>query len=123
MTATGDPTRAITSHERDWIEVPHIPKGKAWLKVIHADPVLHTKDSNNIQELWADFLQAIEKKRRPVCDIEIGHRSTNMSLLGMLSAKAGRSITWDPDKELIIGDTAASALLQRPYRTPWVYPM
>jgi quercetin dioxygenase-like cupin family protein len=41
MTATGDPTRAITSHDRDWIEVPHIPKGKAWLKVIHADPELN----------------------------------------------------------------------------------
>ena len=41
MTATGDPTRAITSHDRDWIEVPHIPKGKAWLKVIHADPQLN----------------------------------------------------------------------------------
>jgi hypothetical protein len=92
-------------------------------KIIHTDPVLHTKDDNNIQELWADFLQSIEKKKRPVCDIEIGHRSTNMSLLGMLSAKAGRSITWDPEKELIIGDSEASALLQRPYRSPWVYPV
>lgn len=41
MSATGDTTRAITSHDQEWIEVPHIPKGQAWLKVIHADPELN----------------------------------------------------------------------------------
>jgi quercetin dioxygenase-like cupin family protein len=36
-----DDTRAITSHDREWIEIPHIPKGQAWLKVVHADPELN----------------------------------------------------------------------------------
>ena len=90
--------------------------------LIHADPVLHTVDHHNVKELWADFLASIAQKRRPVCDIEIGHRSTNMSLLGMISAKAGRSITWDPEKEMIPDDEAASALLKRDYRAPWIYP-
>lgn len=91
--------------------------------VIHEKPTLHTVDHNNIKELWADFLSAIENKRRAVCDIEIGHRSTNMSLLGVLSAKAGKLITWDPDKEIILNDPEANTLLQRPYRGDWVYPV
>ncbi|MBC6489769.1 Gfo/Idh/MocA family protein [Flavihumibacter stibioxidans] len=90
--------------------------------VIHENPQLHTGDNHNVKELWADFLDSIATKRRPVCDIETGHRSTNMSLLGMLSQKAGRSIVWDPEKELISGDQDAARFLQREYRPPWIYP-
>ena len=91
-------------------------------KVIHEDPKLHEPDHQNIPELWADFLTCIKTRSRPVCDIEIGHRSTNMSLLGMLSLKIGRSIKWDGEKEIIVGDSKANKLLRRKYRKPWVYP-
>ena len=47
-------------------------------------PQLNEPDHQNIKELWADFMDAIENNRRPACDIEIGHKSTNMSLLAML---------------------------------------
>lgn len=90
--------------------------------VIHEDPQLDKPDDQNIRGLWADFLSCIETGRRPVCDIEIGHRSTNMALLGMLSFKAGRSIEWDGQKEIILGDPEANKLLKRQYRKPWVYP-
>ncbi len=91
-------------------------------QVRHEDAQLHKPDDQNIRELWADFLDAIEKKRRPVCDIEIGHRSTNMSLLGMLSLKLGSSVRWDGDKEAVVGDDEANRLLRREYRGPWEYP-
>ncbi len=91
-------------------------------KVIHEEAKLHEPDQQNIPELWTDFLNCIKTRRRPVCDIEIGHRSTNMSLLGMLSLKIGRSIEWDGEKEVIIGDREANRLLRRKYRRPWVYP-
>ena len=89
---------------------------------MHVDPQLHEPDQQNIPELWADFLEAIQTGRRPVCDIEIGQRSTNMSLLGMLSLKLGRSVRWDGRKEVIVGDEEANKLLSRPYRAPWKYP-
>ena len=89
---------------------------------IHEPPQLHKPDDQNIRELWADFLEAIETGRRPVCDIEIGHRATNMSLLGMLSLKIGRSVQWDGERETIAGDEEANRLLRREYRAPWVYP-
>jgi predicted dehydrogenase len=89
---------------------------------IHEDPVLHNPSSQNIPELWDDFIDAIGNKRKPVCDIEIGHWSTTMSLLGILSWKLGRSVQWDGHKELCPRDAEANALLRREYRKPWVYP-
>ncbi len=90
--------------------------------ILHEDPKLGQPDDQNIRELWADFLEAIRTGRRPVCDIEIGHRATNMSLLGMVSLKLGRSIQWDGDKEEVVGDAEANTLLSRAYRAPWRYP-
>lgn len=89
---------------------------------IHEDAKLNEPDGQNIRELWLDFLQSIRSGKRAVCDIEIGHRSTNMSLLGMLSYKLGRSVRWDGEKEIIVGDAQANSLLRRPYRAPWIYP-
>jgi predicted dehydrogenase len=97
----------------------HPSSGKS---VVHEDPQLDKPDDQNIRALWADFLQAIKTKKRPVCDIEIGHRSTNMALLGMLSLKLGRSVAWDGEKEVIRNDPEANKLLSRPYRAPWEYP-
>jgi len=92
-------------------------------EIIHVEPQLNDPDKQNIKELWADFLQSIETGELPVCDIEIGHRSTNMSLLGMLSHKLGRSVEWDGEKEIIPNDAEANALLEREYRGPWQYPV
>src|SRR5690606_34270155 len=90
--------------------------------VIEEKSKLHGPDDQNIRELWADFLAAIRERRRPVCDIEAIHRSTNVSLLGMLSYKLGRSVQWDGEKERIIGDEEANRLLRREYRGEWKYP-
>lgn len=91
-------------------------------EIIHVDAQLDEPDQQNIRGLWDDFIHAIENDKMPVCDIEIGHRSTNMSLLAMLSMKAGRSIDWDGERERIIDDEEANQLLWRPYRAPWEYP-
>ena len=52
----------------------------------------------------ANKIASIKSGKRPACDIEIGHYSTNCALLGMLSLKVGRSIEWDGYRELIVGD-------------------
>lgn len=89
---------------------------------IHEDPKLHMPDEQNIKELFADFLASIKTRKLPISDIEIGHRSTTMSLLGMLSMKLGRSLAWDAKKERVIGDDDANAHLKREYRGEWKYP-
>lgn len=90
--------------------------------VIHEEPQLHQPDEQNIKELWSDLLQAIRSGQKPVCDIEEIHRSTNVSLLGMLSYKLGRAITWDGQNEVVIDDPGANQLLRREYRGEWQYP-
>lgn len=69
-----------------------------------------------------DFLSAIEKRTKPVADIEQGHISTASCILANLSMKLGRSLAWDPAKGQVIGDPEANGLLARPYRSPWVRP-
>jgi predicted dehydrogenase len=69
-----------------------------------------------------DFLSAIDKRGRPVADIEEGHISTASCILANLSQKLGRSLKWDPVKHRVVGDEEANRLLARPYRKPWVHP-
>jgi predicted dehydrogenase len=90
--------------------------------VLHEDAQLRDPDGQNIPELWDDFIRCIKTGDRPVCDIEIGYRSTAMSLLGMLSLKLGRSVAWDGENNTILGDEEACKLLRRDYRSPWEYP-
>ncbi len=101
-----------------WTFYPADPKKPT----LHHDPQLHEPDQQNIRELWADFLASIQTGKRPVCDIEIAHRSTNMSLLAMLSLKLGRCVRWEGETETILGDPEANRLLSRAYRVPWAYP-
>ena len=69
-----------------------------------------------------DFLAAIEKRGRPVADIEQGHISTASCILANLSMHLGRSLAWNAQNGRVIGDDEANKLLGRPYRGPWVHP-
>ena len=89
---------------------------------VHEDSQLQEPDGHNLTLLWADFLDAIEKKRPAVARIDNAHRSSVLPLLGMVSWRAGRSIEWNGDKEQIVNDSKANELLQRPYREGWKYP-
>lgn len=69
-----------------------------------------------------DFLAAIEKGGRPVADIEQGHISTASCIIANMSMKLGRPLVYDPQKRQIVDDAEANALLQRPYRSPYIHP-
>lgn len=101
-----------------WTFYPDNDKGQ----LIHQDAELQQPDGHSITALWSDFMNSIETGKQPVCDIESSHRATNMSLLGMLSYKLGRSVEWDGQRERCIGDEEANKLLRREYRGEWEYP-
>jgi predicted dehydrogenase len=69
-----------------------------------------------------DFLKAIAERGKPIADIEEGHISTATCILANMSLKLGRSLTWDAEKERVVGDDEANKLMQREYRKPWVFP-
>ena len=69
-----------------------------------------------------DFLRAIDKRSRPVADIEQGYISTAACILANLSAKLGRSLKWDNAAGKVVGDAEANKLLRREYRAAWQDP-
>jgi predicted dehydrogenase len=71
-----------------------------------------------------NFLEAIDKKIKPVADIEQGHISTASCILANISMQLnGRPLIYDPIKKEVVGDPEATRLLQRKYRSPWSHPL
>ena len=66
-----------------------------------------------------NFLDCIKSRKLTITPIEVAHRSISVALLGEIAMLTGRKIKWDPEKEEILGDPGASALLGRSYREPW----
>ena len=69
-----------------------------------------------------DLLAAIDKRSKPVADIEEGFISTSSCILANLAMKTGRKFTWDAQKQQVVNDSEANKLLARPYRKPWTHP-
>jgi predicted dehydrogenase len=66
-----------------------------------------------------NFLDAMKSRQKPIADVEDGHRTATTCHLANMSLRLGRSIRWDPDREIITGDKEAQSMLTRPYRKPW----
>jgi len=66
-----------------------------------------------------NFLDCIKSRERPISDVEDGHRAAVACHLANIALRTGRKIRWNADKEEIIDDAEASAMLERPYRRSW----
>ena len=92
-----------------------VTQGQADLSPTRADEV-HLERSDNHSGNW---LECIATRRRPVMDVEIGHRVTCWSHLGDIAYCVGRKLRWDPAAEQFVGDDEANRLLAAAYREPW----
>jgi len=75
-----------------------------------------------IRHHMQNFLASIDARSHPVADIEQGYISTASCILANNSMKLGRSLAWDPEKQLVVGDSEANALLRQEYRAPYKHP-
>lgn len=75
-----------------------------------------------IRQHMRDFLKAIDDRSRPVADIEQGHISAASCILANNALRLQRTIAFDPETHTVPGDDEATALLRRPYRSPWKHP-
>ena len=67
-----------------------------------------------------DWINCIKSRNKPFCDLEMGHRTAIICNLGNMSLRlGGRTIRWDPEKEVVIGDKEAAAMCTTHYRAPW----
>jgi predicted dehydrogenase len=71
---------------------------------------------------YQNFLDAIDSRGRPVCDIEEGYITASSCILANMACKLGRTLAWDPEKGRVVDDNEANNLLRRTYRQPWVHP-
>ncbi len=71
---------------------------------------------------YQNWLECVRTRRLPIADVEAGHRSATVCHLGNIAIRTGRTITWDPDTEMLNGDPEAAKMLARPYRAPWQHP-
>ncbi len=72
--------------------------------------------SDNHHRNW---LEAIRARRKPICDVEVGHRSASICELGNIGYELRRPLKWDPAAERFVGDDEANKLLSRPERETW----
>ena len=66
-----------------------------------------------------NWLDCIHSRERPICDVEVGHRSVTVCHLGNIAIKLGRELNWDPVKEEFVGDEQAQRMCSKPMRAPW----
>jgi len=72
---------------------------------------------NNHHANWFD---CVRTRRQSSCGEEIGHRSASLGHLTIIAHKLQRSLKWDPASEEFLGDDAATRMLARSMRSPWV---
>jgi predicted dehydrogenase len=66
-----------------------------------------------------NFLDCVKTRKQPNSNLESGHQVATVCHLANISLRLGRKIRWDAEKQEVIGDAEADAMLTRPYRSPW----
>ncbi len=66
-----------------------------------------------------NFLDCLKSRDKPICDVEIGHRSVTVCHIGNIALRSGKKLTWDPAKQEFTGDADANKWLRREMRAPW----
>lgn len=67
-----------------------------------------------------NFLDCVKSRQLTITPVETACRSISVGHLGEIAMLLGRKIRWNPEKEEILDDPEASALLGRSYRKPWI---
>ncbi|MFI5163305.1 MAG: Gfo/Idh/MocA family protein [Sphingobacteriales bacterium] len=68
---------------------------------------------------YKDFLDAIKKRSKPICDVEIGHRTATVCNIGNIAYRLNRPLQWDPVKEEFKNDAEANQLTGREMKKEW----
>ena len=91
------------------------PEGQTW-----TDPATMAGDWQEQYVMHEqNFLDCIKSRKTPIAPVESGHQVVTACHLSNISLRLNRKITWDAEKEEIVGDAEASKMLARPYRSPW----
>jgi predicted dehydrogenase len=68
---------------------------------------------------YLDWLECIKTGKKPVCDVEIGHRTSSVCNVANIAYALRRPLEWNPAKEKFKNDKEANALLAPNFREGW----
>jgi predicted dehydrogenase len=66
-----------------------------------------------------NFIDCVLSRQETAAPPEVGHRSASVCHVGMIAARLGRDLHWDPAREVFPKDREANRLLSRPFRAPY----
>jgi predicted dehydrogenase len=69
-----------------------------------------------------NFVDCMKTRKKPVADVEIGHKSAIACHLANIAVRLRRYVRWDAGRERIIGDKRGQKLVVSHYRKPWTLP-
>ena len=68
---------------------------------------------------YGEWIRGCKTATRTVCPIEFGCEMTEMALLGALSLRTRRLLTWDAKAVRVTNNEAANQWVDPPYRKGW----
>lgn len=66
-----------------------------------------------------DFLISVKERRQFALNEENGHRSCTLVNMAKIALQVGRSLEFDPERQVFLYDDAANSLIDPPARTGW----
>jgi myo-inositol 2-dehydrogenase / D-chiro-inositol 1-dehydrogenase len=66
-----------------------------------------------------DFVAAVTSRTKFGLNEMNGHRSCNLVNLAATAVRLGRTLKFDPDKQVFLGDDEANRMVNQPMRAPW----
>jgi hypothetical protein len=68
---------------------------------------------------YQDWVDAIKSRKRPVSDVETGHRTASVCNIVNMAYELERPLKWSPSDERFTDDDDANRMLSRAFRGKW----
>ncbi|MDR2274112.1 MAG: Gfo/Idh/MocA family oxidoreductase [Sphingobacterium sp.] len=89
------------------------PENLASLKMTQKNKRVYFSDNH-----YQDWIDAIKKRSKPICDVEIGHRTSSVCNAVNIAYELQKELKWEPKKEEF-NNEYANGMRSRPYRGQW----
>jgi hypothetical protein len=98
---------AFDCSNEEWKDIKELPYDQVRIR-------LHRSTNH-----YRNFIDCVKSRQPTITPVETAHHSTIPGHLGLISMLVGRKLRWDAQKEEILGDREATALMTRHYRWPY----
>lgn len=90
-------------------------------QILHDVKTMFGSNVDSLGDHMRNFFEAFKHDLPTASDVVTGHRTATACHLAGISMRLGRKIQWDAEKEEIVGDSEAGAMLKRPQRAGYQF--